>query len=476
MMEKTMGEDEFKGLEEEIDSAVDRLFVEKKREREESFLKQSAPSEPSFNTDTLLKSTRSEPSFAADVLLKSTPSEPPFDIDALLKPTESEPSFAADALLKSTPSEPPFDIDALLKPTESEPSFTADALLKSTPSEPPFEIGGEADTEDSILFSKKPPPFLKSGEMMETQLLSLEWEITKDNLENTKEEVLALRRIVREKPEIISILNLMEKVLNRMIENEESISPPLIKFLLDSKETIKLLMKNEMDREIDIYKQLAYMGIEARFFCLEGFKNIETKQPAHLAKETGKKESPMPGVEQIQQIQEMSKKMNSFLERTEGILQRMNTRLSSLEQETRKSSEQDLHEIKPLLVNITVFKVDERLFAVESEKVCRLFKVPSSFHNKVTGQEKIRLKDLEVKMIDLKKLFSIPGVDRKGKVRVLTVKDNGEYKGLMVDEVLKRLSTLSDVGRGQGEYFVGKVHWTYQQHPVEIPILDLKKL
>jgi chemotaxis signal transduction protein len=232
-----------------------------------------------------------------------------------------------------------------------------------------------------------------------------------------------------------------------------------------------------MDQEIDIYKQLAYMGIEARFFCLEGFKNIETKQPTlHLAKETGKKESPMPGVEQIQQIQEMSNKMNLLLERTEEIFQRINTHLSSLGQETRKPSEQDLLETKPILLNITVFKIDENLFGVESEKVCRLFKVPSSFHDKVRGQEKIRLKDFEVRMINLKKLFSIQGGDRKGEVRILTVKDNGEYKGLMVDEVLKRLSTHSEMEREQGEYFVGRVRWTYQQHPVEIPILDLKKL
>jgi hypothetical protein len=46
---------------------------------------------------------------------------------------------------------------------------------------------------------------------------------------------------------------------------------------------------------------------------------------------------------------------------------------------------------------------------------------------------------------------------------------------LMVDEVLRRLSTHAEFSREYGEYFVGKVHWTYQQHPVEIPILNLKK-
>lgn len=382
-MEKMMGEDEFKGLEAEIDSAVDRLFVEKKREREESF------------------------------------------------------------------------------------------MMKSTQLEPSFEIEEKGVIESATPFPTKPLPFFKSGEKMETQLLSLEWEITKDNLENTRGEVLALRRIVREKPDITTILNWMEKVLNRMIENEENISPPLIKFLLDSKETIKLLMKKETGNEIDIYKQLTYTGIEARFFGLEGLKDIKTKQPSlSLPKETDKKESPIPGGEQIQ---EMSNKMSLFLERTDEILRRIDTHLPSLGQETGKSSEQDLLETKPLLVNITVFKVNEKLFGVESNKVYRLFKVPSSFHNKYRGQEKIRLKDFEVRMIDLKRIFSIQGRDRKGEVRILTVKDNREYKGLMVDEVLKRLSTYSDISREQGEYFVGKVHWTYQQHPVEIPILDLKK-
>jgi hypothetical protein len=381
-MEK-MGEDEFKGLEAEIDSAVDQLFVEKEKEREESSMIKSARSEPSNETER------------------------------------------------------------------------------------------KTDGESSIPFPSKPLPFFRSGEKMETQLLSLEWEITKENLHNTKEEVLALQRIMREKPEITAILNLMEKVLNRMIENEDSISPPWIKFLLDSKETIKLLMKKEADNEIDIYKQLAYAGIEARFFRLEGLKDTETKQSAlSMNKETDRTDILMPGGKQIQ---EMLNKMSLFLEKMDEILKRIDTHLSTPGQETPKPLEQDHPETKPLLVNITVFKVDEKLFGVESDKVFRLFKVPSSFHGEDMDQQKIRLKDLEVRMIDLKRIFSIQGGDQKGEVKILTVKDDGEYKGLMVDEVLRRLSTHAEFSREYGEYFVGKVHWTYQQHPVEIPILNLKK-
>ena len=124
-----------------------------------------------------------------------------------------------------------------------------------------------------------PTPFLKSIEKMETQLLSLEWEITEEKLKKTREEVLALRDLMKQKADITSILSWMEKVLSLMIKNEENIRPPWIKFLLDSKETIKLLMKKETEGEINIYKQLAYLGIEARFSCLEGVKEAPVLPP-----------------------------------------------------------------------------------------------------------------------------------------------------------------------------------------------------
>jgi len=337
----------------------------------------------------------------------------------------------------------------------------------------PPEVEQEIDLESVIKPSSKPLPFFRPGEKMETQLLSLEWEITKDNIQNTRKEVLALRRIMVEKPEITTILNWMEKILNRMIENEENISPSWITFLMDSKETIKLLMRKETDNEISSHKKLAYAGIEARFFQLEELKETSTQKPSlNLGKETERAETQILGGKQIQ---EMFYKMSLLLDKIEEVSKKIDTHLSTLRQEIRKPLEKDLLETQPLLVNITVFKVDERLFGVESDKILKLFKVPSSFHSKFIDKQKIRLKNLEVRMIDLKKIFSIQGGDQQGEVRILAVKDNGEYKGLMVDEVLRRLSTHSNVSKEYGEYCGGTIHWTYQQQLVEIPILDLKK-
>ena len=381
-MEKTIGEDDIKGLEEEIDSAVDRLFVEKKI-----------------------------------------------------------------GLAESVRMEPP--------------------IL-----EPSYEIEKKIDVGRSPHPPSKPFPLLESFEKVETHLLALEWEITEENIKKTKEEVLVLRRISEEKPDIISVLSLMEKVLNHMLRNEENISPQMIKFLLDSKETIKLLMKKESSSEISVYKQLAQLGIEARFSCLQGINDDKRKRPGlSLSEEITRAEVPPTAGKQIE---ELLNKMNLFSEKMGEIIKKFDQHLFRIEQRLVQSSEK-LVEKRALSVNVTVFKVDEKFFGVESDKVFKLFRVPSTFHNKYSNQEKIRLKDFEVRLIDLKKIFSIQGGDRKGEATILTVKENGGYKGLIVDQVLKKLSTPADIGREYGDYFLGMIHWTYQDHPVEIPILDLKK-
>jgi chemotaxis signal transduction protein len=78
-------------------------------------------------------------------------------------------------------------------------------------------------------------------------------------------------------------------------------------------------------------------------------------------------------------------------------------------------------------------------------------------------------------MINLKKTLAIPGGEPKGETRILAVKDNGEYKGLLVDQVVKKVSAPSEKEGKAGEYFSGIIHSTYQEQSVEIPILDLKK-
>ncbi len=458
MTDKMTGEEDFKGLEEEIDDAVDRLFVENRRGGRKTLSTESQLLEPSV-------SPRSpQPSMKPQM---RGPSVKPPDIEPLLQPSLEE------APMESAMSQPS------MKPPVLEPSMKTSLLEPSRE----FELEKSFDVEHTPHPPSPTVPLPKSVENMEAQLLSLEWEITEEKLKKTREEVLALREVLKQKAEMTSLLSYMEEVLSDMIRNEENIRPPWIKFLLDCKETLKLLMRKETEGEINTYKQLAHLGIEARFACLEGLKDAKIViPPSAKGKGVEKVEGPIPGEKTIvdmgiggKKIEDMSIKMNLFMDKAEEIFRTMRQQMARIEGMTRNAPT-PFTEPKPEPVSVTIFRVDKKLFGVESEKVFKLFRVPTTFFEKHPGPQKIRLRDLEVKTVDLKKIFSISGGERSGETRILTVKENEEYKGLLVDEVLTKSSTLLEKRGGIGEYFSGIIHSTYQDQPVEVPVLDLKKL
>src|SRR4030043_1648464 len=264
-MEK-MGEEELKGLEEEIEDAVNRLFGEKKRGGTKRILMESPSPEPPVETPVM------EPAIKSPVI---EPAMKPLIVESFMEPSLEPPmveSFTTPSI--EEPSLKPLIFEPLVEP-----------LLEPSLSESSDEMEKEFDLEIAPSPPPVPPPFLKSIEKMEAQLLSLEWEISEEKLKKTREEVLALRDLMKQKTDIASTLNWMDKVLIHMIKNEENIRPPWIKFLLDSKETIKLLMKKDTEREIHIYKELGYHGIEARFSCLEGVKEVPVFSPPKISDE-----------------------------------------------------------------------------------------------------------------------------------------------------------------------------------------------
>jgi hypothetical protein len=444
-MDKVMEEEDFKGLDEEIDDAVDRLFIDNKRGSGKSFSMET----PALKTP--LKSIIEEPS------AKSSIPEP------IMESLTMEPSLASPI---SEPFNKPSIAEPSMKPSFLEPSFEFE-LEKSLPMDKKPDMETTPHPASPVL------QFSKSIDNMEAQLLSLEWEISEEKLKKTREEIVALRELLKQKPDLASILSDMEKVLSHMLENEENIRPSWIKILLDSKETIKLLARNETEGEINIYKQLAYLGIEARFSSLEGLKESRGAQPTVGKGEViDKTDHPPLGEKKIEDI---SNKMNLFMGNVEEMFRTMKQQISRLEETARKSAAPPV-EAKPRILDITIFRIDKKLFGVESEKIFKLFKVPSALQKRYSSQDRIQFKDFELKMVNLNKTLAIPRGEPKGEIRILAVKDNGQYKGFMVDQVVKKVSAPSEKEGKVGEYFSGIIHSTYQERSVEIPILDLRKL
>jgi len=488
-MEKLFGEDDFQGLDKEIDAAVERLFVDKKKT-----LADAASAEPPVVREPSPKPPVLEPARETESFTEPTPA-----VQLAPEPSVPEPgpeleetielkTVLEEAPAAEIPSLPPLsepiplqnetlDLTRLIEeppvlPTPPKPPPVLEPLpepqLTIEPKAPSAGPPGEPLVAPRPVSEPAVSPLHKLMDKLESQLLALEWEITQENLLRTKEAVSAFHKAAKDAPELLSVSGLMENLLGKMSGQEGDIRPPLIKFLMDAKETVKILMAEDPDRFSPSLRQLIQEGIQARFMVLRqsGMGGVEplpvAPQPEPPAPRTGLPE-------------EIHGRLEGLSHEINDLFNQIHQRVLKLEQE-RPAPPAGVAQPKVSPVNITVFRVGERLFGVESQKVLRLFKVPKPFQDKWIHREKIQLRDFEFTVVDLGRVLEIPGPDRTAEMKLLAVKGIDETKGFIVDEVLKKLSTHCRVGEGAEGYFTGIVRWTYQKHPVEIPILDPDKV
>ena len=492
-MEKPVGEDELKGLEEEIDSAVDRLFVEETKGLAQNLSMKSPVPGPSLEIEKPHEVLSAPPPEKEKrVVFEKSVLEKPFLEKPSFKPSPSPPSRQIeDDFFREKPSPvsiPVYEeeLSLVMRGEGMEQDFFAEK-----PSLPPSPVSIPVHEEEPShvmrgqnveldFFAEKPSrpasvsaPVSDPMERIETHLLSLEWEITNKGIEKTKEMLIDLRNRWSGQPEIISVSNRMEGVLDFMLKGDANIHPPLIKFLMDAKDTIKVLRQEETTPEMKIYKHLACDGIEARFLALTGVREAQTKKPLPEFPDAGDRAVlPEAGWNRIEEIADQ---ITLFSAMMHGALEKIEERLSHLEKQTLNPREEEGGQSSPGLT-IMVFKLEEKLFGVQNEQVFKLFKVPATFRDTYVDQQRIRIRNVDVKLVDLKRLFSIREKGPERELKILIVKDDGEHKGLMIEQVLQKIRTRSDLGKGTSDYFMGSIPWMYQERPVEISILDVKKL
>ncbi len=431
-MEKTpLREEEIKELEDEIDLAVDRLFIEKRKGAKEPAHEEP----PIFET--------AEPP-VVESPLQSAPE--PASLPALESSLES--SFG----LMAEPEKEELDIAESLEPPPSPP----------------------------------PPSYMKAIDQLEAQLLALEWEITDEKLHNTQEAVRSLSQVLKQRSDTSSVLGFMDDLLNRMTADTEEIRPPMINFLLDGKETIKLLLRRETDGEVSVYKQLALEGMEARFAGLQPQKAlvspavppmIEKEVPDHSISNFPAGSPPGLPVD-WERVEEMLGEWRRFFGKAEKILVGMDGRLSALEKigsGSRSPAAAGEPSLAPLR-DITIFRACGHCYGVESRKIWKLFRIPPSFREKVGDQPSVRLRDAEVSLIDLRKAFPGEASEEAAETKLLTLQGDGEYKGLIVERVLKRLRGTVEERPADRRPIVGVLHGFDQSEGIEVPILDSNKL
>lgn len=382
----------------------------------------------------------------------------------------TEKTFIEDDL-KGLEKEIEAAVDRLFVEKGAKPSFTQPSLESARP-----EISMEKEKEAERELIPTIPPLAsqpaKILDDLETHLFSLEWEITQTNLEKTMDQVLHLKEEFKDSPELPSVLQRMAKVLTFMTQNQEKIRPHLLQFLFDSKETLKLLMRKDGGSDLDTYKKLALAGIEARFSCLEEFQDIPAvRHPVKVEMPQETQEVPNPS----ELYGALLQRMEIFSEKLDQLVDRMDRHLSTHAAISERSISPTPPDRSPSKTKVTLFKIGERLFGVESDRIEKLFKVPQILSKKIVQQKRLRLKELDIHMVDLENIFCIPSEEGDEEKQVLVFKVNGEYKGILMDGVLNRLSGPLEESGEYNEYVQGMMRWTYQDLPIKIPILDLRK-
>jgi hypothetical protein len=314
---------------------------------------------------------------------------------------------------------------------------------------------------------------MKKMDQFEAQLLSLEWEITEEKIGKAIEETKALRPFFPQRDDLGPLLEGMEKVMEDMKADQTRIHPSMISFLLDGKETLKLMLREGDDPDLTLCQKLALDGFKARFTLLQ------QEQQSSPVSDLGRpgEETPEPVIPpEIRGPEEIPSRVQAFLARAEDLLQRIEQRLQKMERMQVEPPLIPLGGRTSFARDITVFKVYGKLYGVESESVLKVLKVPLGFQERYGHLPRIRIREEEVALVDLPRILPEESWGSGGVKKLVMIRGEGECKGLLAEEVLKRLRIVPETGGGGDKPLMGIVHWVHEARPVEIPILDPKRL
>jgi chemotaxis signal transduction protein len=113
---------------------------------------------------------------------------------------------------------------------------------------------------------------------------------------------------------------------------------------------------------------------------------------------------------------------------------------------------------------------------VPSEKVFKLFRIPEGMQKRFKDLGRIHLQGMDVKVVNLSKLFSIQRQRAGEETRMLIVKHEETFKGLVIERVLQKVSSRVETDAPCDEYSTGIISWNYQDQRIDVPILNADKL
>ncbi|MFB0508352.1 MAG: chemotaxis protein CheW [Thermodesulfobacteriota bacterium] len=404
-----MRKDGIEDLDEEIESAVDALFVEE-------------------GADAGIGPAGRKPGV-------SIQAEPIPDIS----PEVMEESLEHDEPRAITPDAEPLKEEVAIAP-ELEP------LME--------EIGTPPTRTEPIEKPLEEERLPKDVETLEVELLSLEWEFNSDILKRIIAALGGLKAAYRDNDSLLKIINMMGKVSLYLLNDEKSITPEALRFLQDGKEVIKFLTTEKGEQTI--FKNLVVEGINSHFQLL-GLARGERKDKAQdkifqklcsdLERDRmrlcegenrlGRALHQFKGMKEELIFDDGMMGLSDELERIQDYLRTCFKGLGDIsEQFQREVFGQRLYGVERVLL----VETQNRIFGIPSDSVIKYYNLADAYAKNIALQDSITLKGKRIPMVKLYKVFNLAITGGTRPQGIVLVGEGDQIIAVLVDRVLRNKS------------------------------------
>ncbi len=430
-----MEKDGIEDLDEEIESAVDSLFVEEGTDEGigPAGGKGGIPIQAELIPD-ISPEVMEEP-LEREVLRETAPEAEPVGEEIVTAPSAGP---VGEEIITTPEAEPVGEEIVTAPAAKSVTEEIASIPAKTKPVEKP--LGGE----------KLP----KGVETLEVELLSLEWEFNSEILKKIIAALGGLKAAYRDNDSLLEIINMMGKVSLYLLNDEKSITPEALRFLQDGKEVIKFLTMEK--GELLIFKNLVVEGINSHFQLLgldrgarkgEAPDEIFQKLCSDLEKDRmrlfegenrlGRALHQFKNMKDELLFDDGMSGLSDELERIQGSLRSCFGGLGDIsEQFQRKIFGQRLYGVQRVLL----VETQNRIFGIPSDSVMKSYTLADDYAENIASQDSITLKGKRIPLVKLSRVFNLGMTRVKRSQGIVLAGERNQIIAILVDRVLRNRS------------------------------------
>jgi hypothetical protein len=434
-----MKKDETDHLDEEIESAVDSLFVElgidggKALGGREKGIPQQGEQIPDISPEMM------EESIGKDEF-EERPMEPP--------PAEEE---------MASPPEAEIVEEDIMAPPEVEP------------------VREEAPLPPEPAPAEKPPgkeKLPKGLEALEVEVLSLEWEFSPETLKRIIAALGGLKAAYRDDESLLKVVDMMGKVSLYLLNDEKSITPDALRFLQDGKEVIKYLTTERGEQ--GVFTNLVAEGINSHFQLLGlGGQSRKEKPPDQVLQKLcsdlekhrmrlhdgedrlGRVLNRVRGMKEELIFDDGIRGLSDELEKIHGSLRGCLDRLGETSgQFQREILGKRLYGVEKVLL----VEAHNRFFGIPAHVVLKSYTLSDGYARSIGAQDSITIRGRKIPLIKLSGLFNLGGTGAGRSRGVVLAGQRDQIIAVLVDRVLRNkdllVSTAEQEKRGS-RYLTG---------------------